>query len=51
MAKADIFSLGMSVYEAATLIDLPKNGPEWHKVLGGKTVRVSICNVLCVLYI
>ena len=32
IAKADIFSLGAAVYEAATLAELPKNGPEWHRV-------------------
>lgn len=32
LAKADIFSLGCSLYEAASGHELPKNGPEWHKV-------------------
>ena len=32
IAKADIFSLGMTAYEAATLVELPKNGPDWHQV-------------------
>ena len=30
--KSDIFSMGLTVYEAATLVELPKNGPEWHQI-------------------
>lgn len=33
--KADIFSLGMTLYEAAGGGPLPKNGPEWHKFREG----------------
>lgn len=30
--KADIFALGLSAFEAATLLQLPQNGPNWHKI-------------------
>jgi wee1-like protein kinase len=30
--KADIFALGLSAYEAASLVDLPQNGPYWHSI-------------------
>ena len=32
LTKADMFSLGMTIYEAASLEELPKNGEMWHKV-------------------
>ncbi|KAH8393600.1 hypothetical protein KR200_005838 [Drosophila serrata] len=34
--KADIFSLGITLYEAAGGGPLPKNGPEWHKLRDGE---------------
>ncbi|XP_065357211.1 wee1-like protein kinase [Calliphora vicina] len=34
--KADIFSLGLTLYEAAGGGPLPKNGPEWHDLRDGK---------------
>ncbi|KAI1301606.1 Wee1-like protein kinase [Halotydeus destructor] len=33
--KADIFALGLTVYEAATLTSLPKNGENWHLIRSG----------------
>lgn len=33
--KADIFSLGITLYEAAGGAPLPKNGPDWHKLRNG----------------
>ncbi|XP_060645000.1 wee1-like protein kinase [Drosophila nasuta] len=34
--KADIFSLGITLYEVAGGGPLPKNGPEWHKLRHGE---------------
>ncbi|CAD6997247.1 unnamed protein product [Ceratitis capitata] len=34
--KADIFSLGMTLFEAAGGGPLPKNGPEWQKLRNGE---------------
>lgn len=36
LTKADIFALGLTVYEAAGGGALPKNGPEWHKIRNGE---------------
>ena len=33
--KADVFALGLSVYEAVSLIELPQNGPVWHELRSG----------------
>lgn len=33
--KADIFALGITLYEAGGGGILPKNGPEWHKLRDG----------------
>ena len=35
LPKADIFSLGMMIYEAGGGAPLPKNGPEWHRLREG----------------
>eukprot|EP00048_Salpingoeca_helianthica_P023644 m.25953 g.25953 ORF g.25953 m.25953 type:complete len:526 (+) comp8891_c0_seq1:292-1869(+) len=35
IVKGDIFALGLSILQAALLVDLPKNGPEWHKLRDG----------------
>eukprot|EP01135_Chromosphaera_perkinsii_P002374 Nk52_evm28s222 gene=Nk52_evmTU28s222 len=36
IAKADIFALGMSIYEMCIPGPLPKNGEEWHNLRAGK---------------
>lgn len=36
LIKADIFSLGITLYEAGGGGPLPKNGPEWHKLRNGE---------------
>lgn len=35
LQKADIFSLGITIYEAGGGGPLPKNGPEWHNLREG----------------
>lgn len=35
LPKADIFSLGITLYEAGGGGPLPKNGPKWHQLRGG----------------
>lgn len=35
LQKADVFSIALTAYEAATKKDLPKNGPEWHRLRDG----------------
>ena len=34
--KADVFSLGLTVWAAVTGQPLPPNGPEWHRLRGGQ---------------
>lgn len=36
LSKADIFSLGITLYEAGGGGPLPKNGPEWHDLREGR---------------
>ncbi|XP_046657333.1 wee1-like protein kinase [Daphnia pulicaria] len=36
LAKADIFSLGLTIYEMAGGGQLPKNGDEWHAIRQGR---------------
>lgn len=35
LSKADVFALGLTIYEAAGGGPLPKNGPEWHEIRNG----------------
>lgn len=35
LTKADIFALGLTMYEAGGGGPLPKNGPEWHDIRNG----------------
>ncbi|KAL0488952.1 Wee1-like protein kinase [Acrasis kona] len=35
LTKADIFALGMTIYECATLSELPNNGDNWHQLRDG----------------
>ena len=35
LTKADIFALGLTMFEAAGGGPLPKNGPEWHEIRDG----------------
>merc|ERR1712168_410638 len=30
LPKADVFSLALTIFESASLVDLPKNGDTWH---------------------
>ncbi|XP_017479887.1 PREDICTED: wee1-like protein kinase [Rhagoletis zephyria] len=39
--KADIFSLGMTLFEAAGGGPLPKNGPEWQKLRNGEVPNLA----------
>ena len=42
LTKADILSLGMSLYELASLDRLPVNGPAWQQVgCGARMVSIS----------
>lgn len=36
LQKADVFSIALTVYEAATKKQLPKNGPKWHSLRDGE---------------
>ncbi|XP_063403564.1 wee1-like protein kinase [Mytilus trossulus] len=36
LTKSDIFSLGLTMYEAAGGYPLPKNGPKWHAIRRGE---------------
>ncbi|RLU20754.1 hypothetical protein DMN91_007367 [Ooceraea biroi] len=40
LPKADIFALGLTVYEAGGGGPLPKNGPTWHDIRQGKLVEL-----------
>ena len=41
LSKADIFALGLTVYEAGGGGPLPKNGPEWHEIRNGNLKELS----------
>ncbi|KAJ9594961.1 hypothetical protein L9F63_013745 [Diploptera punctata] len=42
LAKADIFALGLTIYEAAGGGPLPKNGDEWHDIRAGKLKHLKL---------
>ena len=44
LTKADIFSLGMSVYELMIDQELPKNGEEWHSIRNGNLQKLEFLN-------
>jgi len=45
LTKADIFSLGMSIYELMTgEVEVPKNGPEWHQLRNGDLHKLEHLN-------
>lgn len=44
LSKADIFALGLTVYEAAGGGPLQKNGPEWHEIREGKIPYLKHCS-------
>ncbi|XP_020296605.1 wee1-like protein kinase 1-A isoform X2 [Pseudomyrmex gracilis] len=44
LQKADIFALGMTVYEAGGGGLLPKNGPLWQEIREGKLKELSHCS-------
>lgn len=60
LCKADVFSLGITLYEAGGGGPLPKNGPEWHALRSGNMPDlprlsrdfndlIKVCNfILCV---
>lgn len=39
--KADIFSLGVSLLEIASSMNLPQNGPLWNKLRDGSQIKFS----------
>lgn len=41
LQKADIFALGITLFEAAGGGPLPKNGPEWHTLRNGNIPNLS----------
>lgn len=41
LTKADIFALGLTIYEAAGAGPLPLNGPEWHDIRNGKLKELT----------
>lgn len=44
LAKADIFALGLTIYEAGGGGPLPKNGPAWHDIRQGKLTDLPHCS-------
>lgn len=40
LTKADIFSLGISIYELIIMEELPCNGQEWHDIRNGQLVKL-----------
>lgn len=44
LQKADIFSLGMTIYEVGLSIELPKNGEEWQQLRRGELRLLTHCS-------
>nr|CAD7457781.1 unnamed protein product [Timema tahoe] len=44
VTRADIFSLALTLYEAATLKPLPKNGPVWHSIRDSNLDKIEQCD-------
>lgn len=44
LSKADIFALGLTIYEAGGGGPLPKNGPMWHDIRQGKLIDLPHCS-------
>lgn len=44
LQKADIFALGLTIYEAGGGGPLPKNGPTWHEIRQGKLADLPHCS-------
>nr|CAD7411731.1 unnamed protein product [Timema poppensis] len=44
VTKADIFSLALTLYEAATLKPLPENGPVWHSIRDSHLDEIEHCD-------
>lgn len=43
LAKADVFALGLTMYEAGGGGPLPKNGDDWHTIRRGELVELKQC--------
>lgn len=41
LTKADVFALGLTIFEACGGGPLPKNGPNWHSIRDGKIRKLS----------
>ena len=41
--SADIFSFGITLYELATSVGLPSDGPYWHDLRDGRSPRIPLC--------
>lgn len=44
LQKADIFSLGLTIYEVGHGLDLPKNGDEWQRLRRGELQPIPHCS-------
>ena len=42
LCSADVFSLGISLYEAATLISPPKNGQTWQELRSSQLIKTDL---------
>lgn len=44
LIKADVFALGLTLYCAGSLHELPKNGDEWHRIRDGYLSPLQQCS-------